>query len=262
MLSNTTIERLKSFNIPGFVNALIAQNGSAFFHELTFEERLSFLVDTEYTRRRDARIKNRLKDARLPSSATLEEVDFSLQRGLSKSQLLEISQGNWLSNATNIIITGPTGVGKTFLASVIARSICALGFSVRFQRTNHCIENLLACQERGSLQQAIANSCKVPLLIFDEWLLDNMSVQHSRVLLDLFDIRYRRYSCIFISQLPVTSWHSQFADSTIADAVLDRIVHNSIRISLSGESIRKVKSDLPPLQNEGTLRRFAPVTFL
>ena len=247
MISNTTIERLKSYKIPGFVDALLMQTKELSYQHLSFDERLTLLVDTEFTRRTDVRIKNLLKIAKLPTSACLEEIDFTLQRSLNKTLILELASGSWLSSAANIIVTGATGVGKTFLACAIARNLCMLGHSIKFFRTNQFIQNLIEYSQRGSLQQAIANLCKTPLLIFDEWLLDQIHTHQARPLLDLIDMRYQRYSCLFISQLPVTSWHSQISDPTLADAILDRIVHNSCRLELSGESIRKLKPNLPSL---------------
>jgi len=185
---------------------------------------------------------NLVKTARLAASARLTEVDFSIPRNLDRHKLLELCQGDWLTGGQNIIITGPTGVGKTFLASVIAHALCAKGLAVRFQRTHQWLADLLFVVERKRFNQAVAGYRKVPLIVFDEWMRDPISAPEARVLLDLFDDRYQRASCLFIAQTPVENWHQKFEDPTLADAVLDRIIHSSIRLNIAGESVRKIQA--------------------
>ncbi len=235
MLPKTTIERLESFRMPGFIDALRSQMETPAYQDLSFEERLTLLVDSEHTRRLDQRTRRMLREARLPRAASIEEVDFSFPRGLDKKTLLNLVSGSWVSSGTNVIITGATGLGKTFLASVIADSIIKLGASVRFHRTHHLLADFAAYIERKRLFQAFHCINKVKCLIFDEWLLDELSIADSRILLDLFDARYRRTSCMFITQYPVSAWHARFADPTLADAILDRLVHHAIRIELAGD---------------------------
>ena len=240
MLPKTSLERLQNFKIPGFIDALLLQMQSTLYLDLSFEDRLTLLIDTEHTRRLDVRTKRMLKEARLPNSAALEEVNFAVQRGLNKKLLIEIAQGNWLSSGTNVFITGPTGVGETFIGSVIAHSIIVRGLSVRCQRTNHWLSDLQSYAERRRLQQSLGNMCKLSLLIFDEWLLDPISQTDARLLLELLESRYHKHSCMFITQLKVEEWHARFSDPALADAILDRIVHNSVRIPLDGPSMRKI----------------------
>jgi DNA replication protein DnaC len=242
MISHTTLERLRSFRIPGFFEALRLQSESTQYHDLSFEDRLTLLIDAEHTRRTAQRINTMLVAAKLPSSLSLEDVDFSVERGLKKQMVLELIGGTWLKTGSNLIIAGQTGVGKTFIASVIARSLCQRGVSVRFKRTHHWLAEFLLLEERRRFHQAVAGYRKIPLLIFDEWLRDPISIPESRLLLDLLDDRYAKLSCMFISQLPVASWHARFPDPTLADAILDRIVHNSIRFDLVGDSMRRLKT--------------------
>lgn len=246
MLQKSSLEKLQTFRIQGFVDALIQQATSATtYADLSFEERLTLLIENEYTRRIDARTKRLTKSAKLPHSATLEEVDFVTKRGINKGQFLEIAAGNWLSTASNTIITGPTGTGKSYLACVIASTIIRKGLSVRFKRTNDWIVDLQTYHHKHRLSQTLANLKRVPLLIFDEWLLDRLTHTESRLLLELVESRYNRQSCLFISQFPVEQWHDRFQDPTIADAILDRVVHNAHRITLCGDSMRKILA--PPV---------------
>jgi DNA replication protein DnaC len=242
MLPKTTLERLQSFKLTGFVDALITQMNGTQYQDLSFEDRLTLLIDSEYTRRLDARTRRMLKEAKLPNSATIEDLDFSIQRGVQKRVVLELAQGNWLSQGTNLIITGPTGTGKTYLGSAISHSLFIKGFSVRFQRANHWLADLESYAERKRLSQTVMVLRRVPLLAFDEWLLDPIKSEDGRRLLELFQSRETRYSCTFITQLPVSAWHSRFEDPTTADAILDRLVHNSVRIELCGESMRKLRA--------------------
>lgn len=241
MLQPTTLEKLRSFRLAGFVDALIAQSQSPHYTELTFEERLSLLIEAEHTRRLDAKTKRLIKAARLPGTAALSEVDFAIPRGLNKPLFLELCQGNWVRQGTNIILTGPTGTGKTFLASVLAHTLCTSGTTVRFQRTHQWLSELQRVQEQNRLSQTIAKHRRAGAIVFDEWMRDPIPAPQARLLLDLLDDRYDRLSCVFAAQVPIDVWHSRFDDPTLADAILDRIVHHSIRIDLQGESVRKSK---------------------
>jgi len=252
MLSTTTLDRLRSFNVPGFVDALLTQAQSS---SMTFEDRMTLLVDSEYTRRLNTKAARMLKQARIPTSASIEEVDFSVARSLNKAIFLEVLNAQWLTSGQNIIVTGPTGVGKTFLSSVITRTLCLKGFHARFQRTHHWCADLLLLEEKRRLKIAVAGLRKVPLLVFDEWLRDPVTPAEARLLLDLFDDRYRRLSCMFISQFPVSAWHSRFQETTLADAILDRILSHAQRFELQGESLRKLPPpSLPKEENVAALR--------
>lgn len=243
MISNTTLEKLRSFRLSGLIDALVMQTQSTQYHDLSFEERLTLLVDAEHTRRIDQQAKRLLKKARIPSAVGLDDVDFSVRRGLKKQVFLELLQGSWLTGGSNVIFTGPTGVGKTFLSSVLTHCLCLRGISVSFQRTHLWLADFLLIDERRRFSQTVAGYRKVPLLVFDEWLRDTVTVAEARLLLDLFDDRYQLRSCMFVSQLPISDWHQKFEDATLADAILDRIVHNATRIELQGESMRKLRSN-------------------
>lgn len=247
MLEKTTLERLRTFRLPGFIDALMQQSSAKDALGLSFEERLTLLIDSEHTRRESQRLSRRLKTAKISPAACLETVDFKKSRGLNKAHFLDLTSGNWLLNGSNLIVSGPTGIGKTFLVSALAHALCIKGFSVRTERTHYWLAEFELAQSKNRLPKTIANLRKDSLLIFDEWMRDPISDPDARLLLDLFDDRYRKFSCAFISQIPVPDWHKRFQDPTLADAILDRLVHHSLRIELSGDSMRKV-----PREGEGT----------
>jgi DNA replication protein DnaC len=243
MLHATTLERLRDFRLSGFIDALATQAELPQYRDLPFEERLTLLTEAEHSRRCQLRTQRLVKTARLSLHTTLAEVDFSIPRMLDRRKLLDLCQASWLNGGHNLIIMGPTGVGKTFIASVIAHALCAKGIAVRFQHAQQWLADLLAVLARKRLQQAITRYRNVPLLVFDEWMRDPISPQEARVLLDLFDDRYGPASCLFIAQTPIGNWHQRFEDPTLADAIFDRITHCSTRLVLSGESVRKLKAE-------------------
>lgn len=242
MLAPTTIERLRSFRLGGFIDALNTIGQSAQFKDLGFEDRLTLLVDAEHSRRLDMRTQRLLRAARLNCAASIDNVDFDVPRGLQKKQLLELAQGDWVQQGGNLIVTGPTGIGKTFLATALAHSLCRSGFTVRFQRTHQWLADFAALEEQRRFLQALTGYRKIQLVVFDEWMRDPISLQEARHLLDFIDDRLGRLSCLFIGQIPVASWHSRFTDPTLADAILDRLVHTAVRLELSGDSMRKPRS--------------------
>ncbi len=241
MIDTNTLERLRTLKLTGFVEALIAQQQTPKCYDLPFDERLALLVDAEHTHRLNVRTRRLIKEAGLSANVALDDVDFKIPRMLKKALFLEVLGGSWLSNGTNVIVSGATGLGKTFLASVLVNTFCARGVKVRFKTTHRWLADFLLIEERRRFPQAIARYRQVPVLVFDEWLRDPISPPEGRLLLDLFDDRYRKLSCMFISQIHSKEWFPRFQDPTQADAILDRIVHNSVKIELAGESVRKTR---------------------
>lgn len=254
MLNADTLAKLRSFHVPGFIQALVEQRESTSYNDLSFEERLSLLIEAENTRRVAQRIQVKLRRAELITNATIDQVDFSVSRGLSRTAFLELAAGTWISKAHHLVITGPTGSGKTFIASALATNVCRKSVSVRYMRAHEWLGELLLARQKGTYQKFRSQLAKIPLIIVDEWLREPLPAAHAREFLDLFDDRYRKASCIIISQLSLSDWHQQIQDPTIADAVLDRLVHDSIRIELSGESMRKRTSTLTQDGKEPSLR--------
>lgn len=245
-----TLDKLRELRLGGFVAALLEQSQSKHYQELSFEERLGFLVEKEYTRRENQRLNTRLRNAKLKQSASLEQVDFGVSRGLEKAKFLELGECRWVSNRHNLILLGPTGVGKSFLACVLGDQACKVGYTVRYIKVQELLSELLQARADGSFATFWGKLQKTSLLIIDEWLRDPLSAADAREILDLLDERYRKASCIFATQLPVADWYRHIADPTLAEAMLDRIVHDSLRLELQGESMRKLTTKLKSKKGE------------
>lgn len=241
-MKQETIEKLKSFHLNGFLQALKEQDESATYIDMSFEERLSFLVDSEFLRRKNNRIQATLRFAKLKPNASIEDLDYSARRNLKKSLIAELADCNWVKKAQNIIITGPTGVGKSFLASALAEKACRLEIRTLHIKINELIRQIMLAHAEGTYPRLIAKFSKIPLLVIDEWLRNPLSAEQSREILDLIDERYQKLSTVFCSQLPIKNWHQAIKDPTAADAILDRIVHHAHRIELAGDSLRKNKA--------------------
>jgi len=241
-----TLDQLKDLRLIGLLEAWQEQQAHPTFHNLTFDERFALIVEREHLRRQQQRLFRRLQQAKLPISASLELVDFNVPRGLHKTQFLELAQGQWLQNHLSLILLGPTGVGKTFLATVLADLLCRQGVTVRYCKTADLLLELKLAKADGSFAKLRQQLAACSLLILDEWLRDPLLLNEARELLDLLDSRYRQSSCLFATQVPVDQWHPQIQHPTLADAILDRIVHDSLRLCLKGESMRKLTSKLHP----------------
>ncbi|MEO1148674.1 MAG: IS21-like element helper ATPase IstB [Cyanobacteria bacterium J06638_22] len=239
-----TLEQLKALKLTGFLDAWQEQQAQPTFHNLSFNERFALLVDKEYGRRQQQRLARRLKQAKLFIGAAIADVDFDVPRGLKKAQFLEWAQGQWLTQHLNLILVGPTGTGKTFLSCVLADHLCKQGYSVRYLKTAELVCELKLARADGSFPRLRKRLAGFELIILDEWLRDPLPKADAREILDFLDDRYRTSSCLFATQFPVNQWHQQIQEPTLADAILDRIVHDSIRLVLKGESMRKLTSKL------------------
>ena len=239
-----TLDQLKDLKLNGFIEAWQEQQTQPTYQDLSFDERLALLVEREHLRRHHQRLQRRLKQAKLFVGAALSEVDFDVPRGLKKAQFLEWAQGKWLTAHLNLIMVGPTGTGKTFLSCVLADHLCKQGYCVRYLKTAELVSELKLAKADGSFPKLRKRLAAFDLVILDEWLRDPMPPPDAREILDFLDERYHRISCLFATQFPVNQWHQQIQDPTLADAILDRIVHDSLRLSLKGESMRKLTSKL------------------
>ena len=239
-----TMQHLRNMRLSGFIEALKEQQESTQYSDLAFDERLSLLVDREHLRRKNNRLKACLKQAQLKQVASIDQIDFEISRKLDRAKILELANGKWISEKQNIIITGPTGAGKTFLACALADKACKSGLQSQYYRTHEFATDILLAKADGSYPKLIDKMAKTKVLILDEWLRDPLTPNNARLILDILDERYQQNSNIFCSQIPVDKWFELIDDPTIADAILDRIVHNSHRINIHGDSMRKKTASL------------------
>jgi len=233
MLPNPTLDKLQTLRLHGMIKALSEQQATPDINDLSFDERLGLMVDRELTERENTRLTTRLKAARLRHNACLEDIDYRSPRGLDKSLILQLGSGQWLRDGLNLIIGGPTGVGKTWLACALAHKACRDGYSVRYLRLPRLMEEL------GLAHGDMTGYAKTDLLILDDWGLAPFTAAQRRDMLELLDDRYGSRSTLVTSQMPVDKWHALIGDPTLGDAILDRLVHNAYRIELKGESMRK-----------------------
>jgi len=242
MSDQPLFDKLLQLRLPAFREGLRQQQANPQYAELTFEERLSLLVDQECTRRRDNRIRRILRAAALPIRANLEELDLSSARGLDRRLVLELGQCNWISSHHNLIILGPTGSGKSFLACAFATAAVRMGFSVRYFRTSRLLHTLGLARQDGSYPNQLRSLARTELLVLDDWIRDALTLPNTQDLLEISDDRFGSSSTIIAAQVPVAEWHLRIPDPTLGDAILDRLVHNAFRLQLEGESQRKLRA--------------------
>jgi DNA replication protein DnaC len=244
MLTVPTLEKLRKLKLPGMARAFEEQYVSADFAGLSFEERLGLLVDREVTERENRQLSTRLKQARLRQQACLEDIDYREPRGLDRSLLKALANCQWIRDHLNIFITGPTGVGKSFIACALAHRACLEGFKVRYFRAPRLFQELALARGDGSYSKLMNSLAKDHLVVVDDWGLSVLNDQEQRDFLEILEDRYGIHSMIIASQLPVEHWHEVIGNPTLADAILDRLVHNAYKINLKGGSMRKKQSGL------------------
>ncbi|WP_104992104.1 IS21-like element helper ATPase IstB [Deinococcus sp. NW-56] len=246
MLPHPVIQHLRALKLDGMALALQEQQEQPDLRELSFEERLTLLVDRERACRDTRGLQRRLSAARLKVQASLEEVDTKHPRGLDARLLRSLAQGQWIAEKRGVIITGPTGVGKTFIGCALAHQACRQGFTALYAQTGRLLQELTLAKGDGRYLKLLASIARVNVLILDDWGLDVPTAEGRRILLEILDDRYERSSTIITSQFPTLAWHANLGDPTLADAILDRVLHNAYRIELRGESLRKKGRKLTP----------------
>lgn len=251
MLIEQTIEKLYAMNLNGLADSLKEQLQQPDINELTFEERFSLMVDRQWTWKEDRRMKRLLQNAGLKINACIEDIDYKTPRGLSKPVILRLSNCDWIRSAQNIILTGPTGVGKTYLGCALANRACRMGFTSLYIRLPRLFQDLAIARGDGSYPKIMKKLSKAKVLIIDDLGLAPMTAPERRDLLEVIEDRHTTASTIVTTQIPVEHWHENIRDPTIADAILDRLVHNAHKINLKGESMRKLRSDLTIKNNIG-----------
>lgn len=242
MLTAPTAEKLRELKFEGMLKALEHQLASSTYQELSFEERLGLLVDMELTERKNRRLKARLKKAKLRHQACLEDIDHRHPRDLDRGLIRSLSTCQWIQEHTNVLVTGPTGVGKSYIACALGHRACLEGFRVFYFRACRLFQELLLARGDGRYAKLMNGLARCHLLIIDDWGLSSLTDQEQKDLLEIAEDRHGTGSTIIASQLPVENWHQVMANPTLADAILDRLIHNAYRITLKGESMRKKKT--------------------
>lgn len=236
---NQTFEKLSSMRLSVMEQEYRRQTELPAMRELSFEERLAMMVDAEWLSRQNKKLFRLMKAANLRSpEACLENVDYAPSRKLERAQIARLSDLSWIKEGKNLFITGACGTGKTWLACAFGNAACRQGMKVKSVRMNRLLSDLLAARNDGSWAKLLVELKKPELLILDDFGLSPLDALHCRDLLEIVDDRYEKGSTLITAQLPVASWHGIFEDATLADAVLDRLVHNSHRIALHGPSMR------------------------
>jgi len=242
MLTQPLLQQLHELRLRGMAAAFEQQLTTLASNDLNFEERLGLLIQHELIERQSCRLRQRLRWAKFTQTAALEDLDLKAARGIDRAALSQVTDLGWIRERLNVIVTGPTGVGKSFLACAVGHAACRADHSVRCFRLPRLIDALTrhaVLQTKSTFLRQIA---KADLLILDDFGLTPLPDQIRRDLLEIFDDRYDRRSTLITSQLPIEQWHAYLEDPTLADAILDRLIHNSYRLALKGDSMRKQKT--------------------
>lgn len=239
MLTHPLLTKLTQLKYHGMKIALQEQLGQEEINSLSFEDRLMLLLDREITQRNQLRLQLRLKQAKLKQTACLENIDFKASRGLDKSQLLSLGSCQWIREHHNVLLVGATGTGKTFIGCALAHRACLEGFSAAYLRLPRLFQELQVAKGDGRYTRFIQQLAKIDVLILDDWGLSPFTEEQCRDLLEIVDDRHKLRSTIVTSQFPIKHWHEILNNPTLADAILDRLVHNAYKLQLKGESLRK-----------------------
>lgn len=241
MLSQQTIDKLHTMKLHGLADAFRAQMETAEASQLGFEERFALIVDQQWLWRENRALARRLRAAHLKERGVMEDVDYQHPRGLDRKLVRTLSSSDWVRQQQNILLLGPTGIGKSWLACALAQKACRDGFSVLHKRTAELFRDLAVAHADGSIGRLLLRLSRTDILLLDDFAMAPMKDGERRDFLEICDDRYQRRSLILTSQMPVAHWHEQIGDPTIADSILDRLIHNAHRIELKGESMRKKK---------------------
>ena len=245
MLTNPTLDKLQELRLSGMQNAYREQLEGGDCQDLGFDERLGFIVDREHTERHNRRLQTRLRKAKLRINATVEDIDCRAQRGLDKSVVLSLATCDWIRQHRNAIVTGPTGAGKTYLACALGHQACREGFTVQYHRVPKLFRELAVAKGDGRYPKLLATLAKTDLLILDDWATALLTDEQRRDLFEITEDRYDTRATLIAAQVPVKHWHETIGDPTLADAILDRLIHNAHPIALQGESMRKKQKAKP-----------------
>ena len=243
MLTEPTVEKLHSLHLGAMAAAWMTQREDPKVHEIDFDSRFGMIVDAEHLSRDNKRLARALREAKLRiTNACIEDVDYPPKRELDRTVVRQLATCAWIGTHANVIITGPTGTGKSYVACALAQQACRSGYRALYRRVPRLLEELGLAHADGTYTRLLGRLAKVDVLVLDDWGLAPLREQERRDMLEIFDDRHAVRSAILTSQLPVEKWHDYVADPTIADALLDRVVHNAHRIKLKGPSRRKIEA--------------------
>lgn len=239
-----TLSRLRGLRLGAMAEALERQCEQPHtYDELGFTERVGLLVERECVERESRKQQRLVSNARFRLKADLADIDYGHSRNLRKAQIAELAEGDWIERGRNLLITGPCGSGKTWVACALGHNACLKGLSVRYYRISRLFLALGQAKADGSYNKLLGRLAKVRLLIIDDWGLEKVTSPQRYDLMEIMDDRYGESSTVMISQLPVSEWYNSIGDNTLADAILDRVIHNSHRLELGGESMRKIVAE-------------------
>jgi DNA replication protein DnaC len=240
MLQEPMMEKLLAMRLHGMADALKMQQQDPAAGELSFLDRLALLIDHQWNWRQNQALARRLHSAKLRGNVCIEEVDYRASRGLDKSVIRALAQESaWVRKHEHVFILGPTGVGKSFLACALAQKACRDGYSALYTRASTLFRDLAIARADGSLRSLLAKLSRIDVLVVDDWAMAPLTETERRDFWEICEDRYQTRSMILTSQLPVARWHEQVGDPTVADGILDRLVHNAHRIEMKGDSMRK-----------------------
>ena len=248
MLVEQTMEKLVSMKLSGMAEALRHWLERPKEKELTPTDLVGLLTDAEWNHREQRRLTARLRNARFRQEASIEDIDYQHTRGLTKAVMLDLASCRWVRAHQNVLLTGLTGVGKSYLACALGQKACREGFSVVYRRTSRLLDEVAQARAAGGHFQLLRRLAQTQVLILDDFGLEVLNAAQRKDLLEVLEDRYGTSSTIVTSQLEPKEWHAIIGDETIADAVCDRLIHNAHRLKLGGESIRKTKADLTKAQ--------------
>jgi len=252
MLTHPTLDKLHTLRLSGMARAFEEQLNAPDSDVLSTEERLALMVDRELLERDNRRLTTRLRRAKLRHHACIEDIDYRHPRGLDKALVAKLTTGNWLREHLNCLITGPTGIGKSWLACALAQKACRDGFTAMYVRLPRFLRELALAKGDGRYPKLIRELARADLLVLDDFGTARLDDGHRRDLLEILDDRYNVRSTLVTSQFPVEHWYDLLADPTLADAILDRLVHNAYKLNLKGESMRKTKRKLTQTDHSGS----------
>ncbi len=244
MLQQPMKEKLYALKLQGMIEAIERQEQDEAARELSFLDRLALLIDQQWNWRENQALTRRIKASRLRGSACVEDINYRAERGLNRSTIRALTQESlWVKNHEHIFVLGPTGVGKSYLASALGQKACRDGYAVYYARAAALFRDLNLARADGSLGQLLKRLNRIDVLVIDDWAMAPLAESERRDFWEIAEDRYQTRSMILTSQLPVSRWHEQIGDPTLADGILDRLVHNAHRIEMRGESMRKTPGE-------------------